>query len=93
MTDHFDDIKNMKPLKRRQDEVSEKIRAIPQIGPDLLKTMIEIRPQEEMRLSMFMIMMGPELWEEYWSVYRHTIELKAHELFSKQEQAKKKSLF
>lgn len=87
----FDKV-DMEPLVDRQRRVFEKIKVTP-MGSELIKTLEGLKKDDDFKWFAFQVGMGRPLWEEYWSVYKDTIEKKAEEVFSSLEKKDSTGIF
>lgn len=88
----FDKVE-MTPLTERQERVYNKIKALPKVGAQLTRTLSDIKKDDDFKWFALQAGMGKELWEEYWAVYKDTVDQKANDLFSRLEKTKESKIF
>jgi hypothetical protein len=74
----------MKPLAERQATVEQKIASI-ENGPRLLKLLQDEAGTDRLKRITLCLILGRDMWHEYWAVLRDSIEAEAEEVFARAE--------
>lgn len=77
---------NMKPLPERQAEIDLAI--LKKLGREAHETFRRGIQSDDIKWTV--LLLGRDLWEHFWAVYRDTVEENANRILTKSEEMKKK---
>lgn len=75
-----------KPLEQRQREVDELIRS--KVPKQVYQAFRECSRADRLRFAIFAGILGRDVWERFWGVYRASIELETEKILAARERGK-----